>query len=194
MILDEQYWNDRYLNNEAQWDMGKASTPLATYFEQLTDKNIAILIPGGGNSYEAGYLLEHDFTNITVIDISEFVCDTLKKKYADHLNKELKIIHGDFFALKGSFDLIVEQTFFCALDPELRKDYVQQMKKLLRPNGKLMGLLFNKDFEVNPPFGGNEKEYRDLFENDFTIKTMLPCYNSIPPRAGGELFVQFINH
>ena len=67
------------------------------------------------------------------------------------------------------------------------------MQELLNPGGKLVGLLFNRAFEVGPPFGGNEKEYRDLLEEKFTIKTMASAYNSIEPRKATELFFIAVN-
>lgn len=43
--------------------------------------------------------------------------------------------------------VLMEQTFFCAINPSLRKDYVAKMHELLAPNGKLVGVLFDKEFE-----------------------------------------------
>jgi len=84
----------------------------------------------------------------------------------------------------------VEQTFFCALDPSLRKDYVAKMVELLKPGGKLVGLLFDRQFEeAGPPFGGSKAEYEELFSGKLQISTLAPCYNSIGPRAGTELFL-----
>ena len=188
--LDNNYWSDLYTNNEAGWDVGHITPALKEYFDQLTDKNIAILIPGCGNSYEGEYLLQNGFTNITLIDISAVLCENIKTKYASYLSKRLQIICGNFFEHEGKYDLIVEQTFFCALDPSLRKNYVAKMPQLLKTGGKIVGVMFNKQFENNPPFGGDEKEYRELFKKDFDIATMEACYNSIKPREGAELFVK----
>ncbi|MCB0465100.1 MAG: SAM-dependent methyltransferase, partial [Aequorivita sp.] len=99
------------------------------------------------------------------------------------------LLHTDFFELEDTFDLILEQTFFCALEPSLREEYVNKMDKLLKPNGKLVGLLFNIPLnDDKPPFGGNKEEYLSLFEDKFRIETMGVAYNSIPQRAGNELF------
>ena len=187
-FLSQEYWNNRYLQHQTGWDIGTVSTPLKEYIDQLNSKDIRILIPGGGNSYEALYLLEQGFTNITVIDLAPAVTEKLKdqtKSYQTHI----KILTGDFFELEGQFDLILEQTFFCAIDPALRTNYVSKMATLLKPNGKLVGVLFNRDFEGGPPFGGHEVEYRTLFSKAFSKIFMEPSYNSIPPRAGSELFV-----
>ncbi len=188
--LDAEYWSSRYESNTAQWDLGQVSPPIKNYIDQLTNKNCRILIPGCGNSYEAAYLVEKGFTNITLIDIAPALVDQLKKRFEG--NTSIKIILGDFFELKQNFDLIIEQTFFCALSPSLRLNYVQQMKSLLAPNGKLVGLLFDRDFDGGPPFGGSKTAYIDLFESDFILYTLEPCYNSFIKRQESELFMIFI--
>ncbi len=188
-LFNENYWSSRYKRNDSGWDMGEVSSPLKEYFDQMTNKNISILIPGCGNAYEADYLLQKGFKNITLIDISPQPVDKLKKKFAAFLNKEIIIICGDFFTLNQNFDLIVEQTFFCAIDPSLRINYVDKMNRLLKVNGKLIGVLFNRVFEGGPPFSGSKAEYHLLFKDKFEIKIMDECYNSIRQRKGSELFV-----
>jgi hypothetical protein len=66
------------------------------------------------------------------------------------------------------------------------------MKSLLKPNGKLAGLLFQFPLtEVGPPFGGSKEEYLSLFQDDFQIKKLETAHNSIKPREGNELFFIF---
>lgn len=191
--LDGNYWNNRYITGTSGWDLGQVSPPLKEYIDQLTDKNISILIPGCGNTYEADYLLSKGFTHITVIDIAPALVAQLKKKYAG--NSNIHIILGDFFDLNDQFDLILEQTFFCALNPSLRKNYVDKMYELLKPGGRLAGLLFNRLFdEQGPPFGGTRAEYEQLFAGKFTFKTMEPAYNSFNKRKDTELFVILIKN
>ena len=178
------YWNQQYLKGEIPWDMQQVSPPLKSYFDHLQDNTLNVLIPGCGNAYEANYLLDKGFTSITLIDISEVLMEQLKKKFGDRL----RLIIGDFFDLTGEYDLIVEQTFFCALSPSLRPEYVEKMYSLLRPGGKLAGLLFDRDFPDGPPFGGSREEYQRLLEKRFKVLTLAPCHNSIKPRMGTELF------
>jgi copper chaperone CopZ len=146
------------------------------------------LIPGGGNSYEAEYLLQQGFTNITVIDIAPTLVEVLQQKFVNH--PAVKIILGDFFEHQGQYDWIIEQTFFCALPPTMRPKYVWKMHQLLAPKGKIVGLLFNREFEEGPPFGGNKVEYINLFSGAFTIQKMEVCPNSVAPRANSELFIE----
>jgi methyl halide transferase len=190
MLPDEDYWNNRYKEGDTGWDMHQVSPPLKEYIDQLTDKAIRILIPGCGSSYEAAYLAEKGFTNIILIDIAPLLVHQLKEKFSG--NPEIDVIKANFFEHSGQYDLILEQTFFCAINYELRPAYVKKMYELLAVNGKLAGLLFNKEFLQNgPPFGGTATEYKRLFENNFNTDIMEPCYNSHTKRAGNEFFIKF---
>jgi SAM-dependent methyltransferase len=184
----KQFWKARYETGETGWDIGFVSTPLKNYFDTLTQKDQRILIPGCGNAYEAQYLLDQGFSNITLIDIAPLVVERLKKKFEGQAG--IKIICGDFFSHSESYDLIIEQTFFCALPPVLRPNYVKHMHTLLNPTkGKLAGLLFDKIFDKEgPPFGGTKLEYVDLFKILFTFVTLNRAMDSIAARAGTELF------
>jgi methyl halide transferase len=190
MQLNEKFWNERYISGNTGWDIGYISTPLKEYFDQLTNKSLRILIPGCGNAYEAGYLLNSGFKSVHVLDISEKLVADLKTKLSAWPGKGLEIIHGDFFKHKGKYDLIIEQTFFCAINPSLRAEYAKKASELLDKGGKIAGLLFNTRFEKDgPPFGGSKEEYLEYFMPYFNIKVMEEAYNSIPPRKGKELFI-----
>ena len=182
-----EYWNKRWETGQTGWDTGNVTTPLKEYISQLQDMNLRILIPGCGNAYEAGFLLERGFRNVNVLDISSLALEKFRKRVPAFPGSN--IYTGDFFSFSGVYDLILEQTFFCALDPSLRNNYVQKMQELLVPGGKVAGLLFNAVMNSDqPPYGGSEKEYRLLFQDYFDILTLETAYNSITPRAGKELF------
>lgn len=189
-IFDQTFWSEKYQTGQTGWDLGEVSPPIKAYIDQLDNKDLTILIPGAGNAYEAAYLYEQGFKNIMVLDLAKEPLANLKKRIPDF--PESKLVQQDFFAHKGHYDLILEQTFFCALDPSLRIDYMHKMKSLLKSKGKLVGLLF--DFrltEEGPPFGGDADAYSLAFQEQFKLRTLEPCYNSIKPRLGRELFIIF---
>jgi SAM-dependent methyltransferase len=189
MELNSNYWESRYQKKEIGWDAGKITTPLKEYIDQLTNRDLKILIPGAGNGYEFDYLIQKGFKNIYVVDLAPTPLENIRNR-----NPQLKenIIQTDFFKLNQKFDLIIEQTFFCALNPNLRSNYVLKMLELLNPGGKIAGLLFNFPLtEDGPPFGGSLEEYKYLFSETFKIKTLEKAYNSIKPRANKELFFIF---
>jgi methyl halide transferase len=192
MKLTSEVWNDRYQNKDIGWDIGKVSTPLKEYFDQLENKDLKIAIPGCGNAYEAEYLRALGFTNVFLIDWAQEALNSFQKRNPNF--PESHLICGDFLKHKGSYDLIVEQTFFCAIHPNLREAYVLKTKELLAENGQLIGLLFNdKLFSNRPPYGGKKKDYSVLFEKHFSRVKMEKAYNSIEARRGRELFITVSN-
>lgn len=186
--LDGLYWNSQYEAGTTSWDLGEVSPPIKQYIDGITNKGMRILIPGCGNTYEADYLVQQGFTNITLIDIAPLLVDQLQRRFKG--NTAVTVILGDFFEHEGNYDLILEQTFFCALPPSMRTHYVAKMHELLAPKGRLSGVLFNRSFESGPPFGGDINEYRALFQEAFNALHFQSCYNSATPRAGSELFIE----
>jgi thiopurine S-methyltransferase len=190
-MFSEDFWDNKYKANKIGWDLGEVSPPLKTYFDQLTNKELKILIPGGGNSYEAEYLFNAGFKNVYVVDVSIIPLENLKNRVPGFSSTQL--IHANFFDLEMKFDLIIEQTFFCAINPNLRANYASKMKDLLVKRGKLVGLLFDAKLnEDHPPFGGHTAEYVTYFENHFTLDVFTKCYNSYHNRQEMELFVKFV--
>ncbi len=188
--LDQTFWNSRWLESNTGWDIGYASPAITEFMGNYTPKDAAILIPGCGNAYEAEWLVENGFTNITLVDIAPQLVEILQEKFRNQ--SQIKVICADFFTHQGTYNLIIEQTFFCALPPERRNDYVLKTSELLQKDGRIIGVLFDREFEKQgPPFGGITSEYKMLFEPYFNIVKMEKCYNSIPPRADSEVFINF---
>jgi len=188
--LNQNYWENNYINNKTGWNIGYVSPPIENYFNQINDKGISILIPGAGNAYEAEFLFGKGFKNVTVLDIAKQPLQNLQKRIPPFPKKQL--IQGNFFDHHTKYDIIIEQTFFCALNPESRISYAKKMSELLKDNGKLIGVLFNFPLtDVGPPYGGSLDEYKKTFSKYFQIKILETCYNSIKPRQGRELFIIF---
>lgn len=191
---EQEYWTKRYQEKSTGWDIGYPSTPIKEYIDQLEDKTISILIPGAGNAYEAEYLWKQGFSKVFVMDISEFPLKQFQKRNPDF--PEAQLLLEDFFQHRTQYDLIFEQTFFCSFVPtdENRNAYVSQINKLLKPNGKLVGVWFDipltGDLEKRP-FGGDKELYLNYLSPYFETITFEPCNNSISPRMGNELFGVF---
>jgi thiopurine S-methyltransferase len=188
---NEIYWTKRYKDESLGWDIGQPSTPLIEYFDQLKDKSIKVLIPGAGNAYEAEYLDAIGFKNIHILDISETPIKLFAARNPDFPSDHIH--HQDFFKHKGTYDLIIEQTFFCSFVPEKmnRAKYATKMASLLAPKGKLVGLWFDfpltDDLEKRP-FGGTKTEYEGYLNPYFEVITFEKAYNSIEARKESELF------
>jgi len=161
MALDKTYWENRYEQGSTGWDTGGITTPIKEYIDQLKNQNLSILIPGSGPSHEAEYIHKKGFQNIHIIDLSELVIKKFKERYPEFPNKNIHI--QNIFKHSNQYDIIIEQTCFCALEPKLRNKYLKHIKSLLKPNGKFLGVLFQhkKLSETDgPPFGGDLSYYK----------------------------------
>ncbi|TAE80143.1 MAG: SAM-dependent methyltransferase [Bacteroidetes bacterium] len=192
-MTNKDYWENRWQQGQTGWDLAEVSPPIKAYIDANVDVNKAILIPGCGNAHEAEYLLQLGFTNVTVIDIAPLPVLQLKEKLHLAIQQgKLKVLCEDFFTHKGVYDLILEQTFFCAINPSLRTSYATHMHELLKWNGKLVGVLFDKQFDGGPPFGGTTAEYLTYFTPLFSKVSIIPCINSVLPRMGSEAWIELI--
>lgn len=188
MDLNKNYWEGKWKDQLTGWDIGHISTPIKEYIDQLKNKDLRILIPGAGNSYEGEYLFRKGFKNIYLLDYSDIPFENLLKRCPEFPKDRL--INQNFFEHTGTYDLILEQTFFSAIHPSNREAYVEKNNALLKKGGRLVGLLFAVDFgNPHPPYGGNALLYKKLFEPLFEIKVLEEAYNSIEPRQGSELFI-----
>lgn len=188
--LNSEYWNNRYIEDKTGWDIGYHNKIHTDYVQEHYNKDTRILEPGAGSAYEVAYLYDKGYINVHALDYAPQVKERFVS--AHPLFPANQYLLGDFFKLEQTFDLVLEQTFFCAIDPSLRSAYVEKMHSILNPGGKIYGVLFNFDKPEGPPYGGTETEYRNLFDSKFEILQMKSAMNSIPQRQGNELIIELL--
>ena len=187
--LTPAYWNDRYRQSSFPWDLGEVSPPLKRYIDSLKDRSLRILVPGGGNGHEVAYLWKKGFKHVFLLDWAQAPIDQFRQKQPDFPADQC--LAEDFFEHQGAYDLVLEQTFFCALMPDQRPAYLRQMYQLLNPGGYLTGLLFNFPLtEAGPPFGGSRLHYSELFHASDWFLQLREEKESAPGREGKELFFE----
>jgi len=191
-MLTKEFWQNRYTEEKTGWDASSITTPIKEYFDAIDDKTVKILIPGCGNAHEATYLFSQGFTNIYLCDWAQTALDNFAT--ANPTFPKDQLICANFFELEmKDFDFVIEQTFFCAINPELRPQYALKMSEIIKKGGKLVGLMFGVIMDrEGPPFGGTKEEYVTYFEPYFSQVNMEPCTNSIKPRLGKELFIEMV--
>ena len=188
--LSASYWDNRYKEELTGWDIGYHNPIHTDFIEKNYPKDAYILEPGAGSAYEVEYLWEKGYKNVYACDYALDVKEKFLKRVPNFPPEQY--ISGDFFALEKQFDVVLEQTFFCAIDPTLRAQYVEHMHSILKPYGKIYGVLFEMEKPEGPPFGGNTNEYNRLFTDKFEISKMKQSTESIPQRMGSELIVELI--
>ena len=195
-VSSSKFWDDCYDNNDTGWDLNGPTPIFMDWCNNLnTEKKICI--PGSGNGYDALYFADRGH-QVTTIDFAEEPIKRLKKQSKAN-NLSINTIQKDIFdlgqELNGQFDYIIEYTCYCAIDPKMRREYVDVMYNLLKKRGEFVGILFplNKAIsEGGPPFSVNLSKTINSFSTKFKLIESIPHSLSIQPRLGNEQFVRFI--
>lgn len=191
---DPQFWEDIYRADDAGWDLGGATPVFTQIAEEIDPGKLCIL--GSGRGYDAIMFAKKGF-DVTAVDFA----DSAIRAVNELTQKEhviVRTIKDDIFALKhklsNTFDYIIEQTCFCAINPGRRKEYEYLVKSLLKPGGKLIGLWFPLDKtweDGGPPWGTTIEEVKVIFKNGWKIEKEQFPELSIPPRKGREKLIVF---
>ena len=187
-----KYWDNKYINNEDQWDLNQPTPIFINWSKTLKDKK-KILIPGAGKGHDAIYLAGkgHD---VYAVDFSIQATDYIRKA-AQNKNVKVNVINKNLFSLNkyyNFFDIFLEYTFYCAISPSERSRYIKESYKLLKDDGQLVGIFLplNKNIsEGGPPFSVNIAETINKFSKYYKL---LECYkstNSIKSRVDNEIYV-----
>ena len=188
--LSAKYWEQRYVDKNTGWDVGDVVPQWKAFFKDFraSDKGKRILVPGAGLGHEVEYLHRTGFQDVHILDWSSSAIESFQQRLPTFPSTHCHV--GDFFEHSGQYDMIVEQTFFCAIDFKLRDQYVLAVDNLLAEEGQWAAMLFNMRFDgEGPPFGGSIDEYIDLFRGVFKELVIDENPISIDPRKGREVFM-----
>jgi methyl halide transferase len=187
--LNAERWENRYQEGTDAWDLGCPAPPfidLLVSGQKLELGRMAVV--GCGAGHDALLFAEAGF-EVVGFDFAPSPIDRARNRAAAR-GLKAEFLQCNIFELlpefHQEFDYVLEHTCFCAIDPGLRSQYVQVIKGLLRPGGKLIGLFFTHDRDGGPPFGVKPSEVLDYFGLDFEKLVFEPAQNSIAKRQGEE--------
>ena len=190
-----EFWEKSYRNGDMGWDLGKP-TPIFDNWIQFQTDSLSICILGAGNGWDAINFAKKGH-NVTAVDFAKSAIDNMHAAAQDK-SVQINLIHSDIFNLfklfNHTFDIVLEYTCFCAINPARRMDYVRMTNHILKSNGKLVALLFPIDKDINddgPPFVVDLDSTISLFSKYFIVDTKEIPSLSIEQRNGREVFVIF---
>ncbi len=186
------FWNTLYESSNTPWDLSTYATPFKTYLESpYAIKPCKTAVIGCGNGHECELFLDYNFS-VTGIDFADIAIQNTAAKFVARgvYNTSAFTIKEDFFKLdlENEFDAIVEHTFFCAINPKLRYEYVRKVVSMLKPNGYFIALWWIMDKEDGPPFGVTQGQIFKFFQNNFDFELAYIPKDSHPSRFNSELF------
>lgn len=187
--LTPQAWEDRYQAGGDRWNLGCPTPPFISLLSaDNAPKPGKIAVLGCGKGHDALLFAESGFEVVgfdfapsaiaKAIDTAE-----ARKIKAQFWQRDIFTLNEDF---ANCFDYVLEHTCFCAIDPAKRFQYVEVVKSILRPGGKLIGLFYTHNRPDGPPFGVKPQQVLDLFTPDFEPITFEIAKDSIARRRGDE--------
>ena len=140
METKKQHWDGVYESKpctEVSWYEPMPETSLACIADCNLEKDDAIIDIGAGDSFLAEFLLAQDYTNITVLDISEKAVERAKERLGERA-EQLEWIVADVtkFSPGKKYKLWHDRAAFHFLtsDNEVQQ-YLQTLKEALEPGG-----------------------------------------------------------
>ncbi len=181
-------WQRHYDEGDLGWDLGQVAPP----FVSLLESNLIVpgktLVPGCGRGHEVVYLAENGF-DVTAVDYSTGAVSHLKA-VVEERKLDAQVLHMNFFELdqahNETYDLSIEQTFFCAISPEQRPMYVVTVARALKKGGMLAGLFYHTGQEGGPPFNTTQDDIVKSFSDLFEIQKLTQAKNSAEQRKDKE--------
>jgi len=194
--LSPAAWNDRYQNGNTPWDL---SGPTPEFVRLLEEERLPpkgrVLVPGGGRGHDAILFARRGYE----VDLVDFAPEAVEAALVAAA-KEKAVVYAycrDFFDLasvgyhQAGYDMLLEYTFFCAIDPELRARYAKTAAALLKPGGLLVALFFPTSIDKpGPPFPVSREEVEKVFAPFFEVRIETPV-QSVKPREGREFLGLF---
>lgn len=190
-MSDAAFWESCYQACRTPWDLGGPTPVFERLIREGTLPKGRLLVPGAGRGYDAIAFARAGY-QVTALDLSIQASNELRTA-AEAAGTPLEVHVGDFFSLEtpGAYDLALEYTFYCAIDPSLRAAYRDQMARLIKPGGLLFGLFFplRAPGPSGPPFQVSPDEIRGSFMEGFELVHEEFPAESIKPRKGNELLM-----
>ena len=167
----QEDWQRHYDEDDMGWDLGQVAPPFVRLWVEGNLPLGKVLVPGCGRGHEVLFLAENGF-EVTGVDFSKGAVTHLKKSLTER-NLKGQILYQDFFSLDSThnsvYDLAIEQTFFCAISPPQRQNYVLNVSRILKPGGMLVGLFYHTDKEGGPPYNTTREDIETHFSEKFEI-------------------------
>lgn len=197
MYNTKEHWEDvwtRKNSNEVSWYQKEPKTSIDLILSTNPRKDSKIIDVGGGDSILSDRLLEHGFTNVTVLDISAKALKRAKERLGQKADK-VKWLECDIreFDLEDKFDIWHDRALLHFLTSE---EDVSKYVELVQKHVKNGGHVIVSSFSTKGPMmcsgldtkQHSEESMKKIFSNGFEhIKSFEEKH--LTPHKTSQMFV-----
>jgi len=191
------FWSEAYRTKQDGWELGRPTALLEAHvaiIKTLLPAGDVVWVPGAGRGHEVHWA-EQQGWRVTGLDFAPEAERGFREIYPA---SRAAYLTDDAFATlakaPGTVAGVLEHTFFCALDPERRKAWLESVWQALKPGGIYFGVFYLKAAPGGPPFGLTGWELREQTKDHFDILAWERAFErpvaepAGSSRAGQELF------
>jgi SAM-dependent methyltransferase len=189
-VSDPKFWDTAYDEKRDGWELGEVSPPVARALRDFRGPGRAIVF-GCGRGHEARAAAHAGFDVVGVDFAEQPIADAARLTPPD-LSKRVTWRRADLFGLEdeGAFDLLIEHTSYCAIDPKRRDEWMRVARRVLRPGATLLGIFYAHPRDGGPPYATTRDDVKAaLARAGFRIERGETPEDSIERRRGDELLV-----
>lgn len=201
VVMDPDFWHQKWENNEIAFHEGETNPALLKYFDQLgLKKGARVFVPLCGKTRDIAWLLSSGY-RVVGVELSRIAIDQLfaemnavPKISADgsvlhYSANDLDIYVGDLFSVSksmlGSVDAVYDRAALVALPQDMRRRYVAHVDEMA---GQVPRLLLTYEYDQNvlsgPPFSVSREEVQRHYSGRYDL-TLLACLD-IPAGLRGK--------
>ena len=181
-------WERHYEEKDLRWDLDEVAPPFEHLWKERNILPCKAIVPGCGAGHEVIFLAKKGF-NVTAVDYTYGAIKLIESAFEKN-NYSGEVLRQDFFKLdceyNEKFELILEHTFFCAINPNMRQAYVETTKRILKAGGYLIGLFYETNEDGGPPFNTHQKDIEKYFSDSFMIESLSKTSHSAEQRREKE--------
>lgn len=176
-------WHERWQENKTAWDLS-GPHPLTEELLELAARLAPgscvgkWLIPGCGRAHDAKVLLNHGIKQVVAKDLVPKAIDEARSLYGSMIGLTLSC--GDVTDVSksevASYSGVFDRAMLCALNGDLRINYVKAITACLKPGGVFASIPFAEtgNPDSGPPFAVSDGDLRDIFKPYFEILYLEP--------------------
>ena len=190
--MDNNFWQQRWMNNNIKFNQDQPNDFLITYFPGLNLSSQAkVLVPLCGKSIDMLWLADQGY-QVIGIELSLKACEAFfaenklsvkvsqQQDFTIFQSEAITLFCGDFFQLSkahiGEITAVYDRAALVALPDELRRLYAQQIISLLsrdnQPQMLLITAAYNQKEMAGPPFSVDYQEVVRLYSTDLAIEQL----------------------